>query len=211
MTEPGSHEFDVVASEDIHIGRVVGLRIDDVVMPGGTVGRREIVEHLGAVAIVAVDADEQVTLISQYRHPIGRRLLELPAGLLDVAGEDPVVTAQRELREEAGLTAKRWDTLVDTAASTGFTDEVVRVYLARDLTVVDREIADGDEEADIVLTRMPLAEAVRRVLAGELINGATVGGVLAAHAVLTGAAEPRPADAPWRDRPTAFAKRKHGA
>lgn len=211
MTEPGSHEFDVVASEDIHIGRVVGLRIDDVVMPGGTVGRREIVEHLGAVAIVAVDADEQVTLVSQYRHPIGRRLLELPAGLLDVAGEDPVVTAQRELREEAGLTAERWETLVDTAASTGFTDEVVRVYLARDLTVVDREIAGGDEEADIVLTRMPLAEAVRRVLAGELINGATVGGVLAAHAVLTGATEPRPADAPWRDRPTAFAKRKHGA
>lgn len=211
MTEPGSHEFDVVASEDIHIGRVVGLRIDDVVMPGGTVGRREIVEHLGAVAIVAVDADEQVTLISQYRHPIGRRLLELPAGLLDVAAEDPVVTAQRELREEAGLTAERWDTLVDTAASTGFTDEVVRVYLARDLTVVDREIAGGDEEADIVLARMPLADAVRRVLAGELINGATVGGVLAAHAVLTGATEPRPADAPWRDRPTAFAKRKHGA
>ncbi|MPY99494.1 MAG: NUDIX domain-containing protein [Actinophytocola sp.] len=210
MSEPGSHEFDVVASEDIHIGRVVGLRIDDVVMPGGTVGRREIVEHLGAVAIVAIDADEQVTLISQYRHPIGRRLLELPAGLLDVAGEDPVVTAQRELREEAGLTAERWDTLVDTAASTGFTDEVVRVYLARDLTGVDREIAGGDEEADIVLTRMPLAEAVRRVLSGELINGATVAGVLATHAVLTGAAEPRPADAPWRDRPTAFAKRKHG-
>ncbi|MFB9728246.1 NUDIX hydrolase [Haloechinothrix salitolerans] len=210
MAEPGTHEFDVVASEDIHIGRVVGLRVDDVVMPGGKVGRREIVEHLGAVAIVAIDDDEQVTLISQYRHPIGRRLLELPAGLLDVAGEDPMVTARRELREEAGLTAERWDTLADVAASTGFTDEVVRVYLARELTVVDREIAAGDEEADIVLTRMPLAEAVRRVLAGELINGATVSGVLAAHAVLTGAAKPRPADAPWRDRPTAFAKRKHG-
>ncbi|WP_034272135.1 NUDIX domain-containing protein [Haloechinothrix halophila] len=208
-TEPGTHEFDVVASEDIHVGRVVALRVDDVVMPGGRTARREIVEHLGAVAIAAVDADGQVTLVSQYRHPIGRRLLELPAGLLDVAEEDPLVTAQRELREEAGLVAGRWDTLVDMAASTGFTDEVVRIYLARDLTVVDREIAGGDEEADIVLTRMPLADAVQRVLTGELINGATVSGLLAAHAVLSGATEPRSADVPWRDRPTAFAARKH--
>ena len=210
MTEPGTHEFDVVGSEDIHIGRVVGLRVDDIVMPGGVTGRREVVEHLGAVAIIAVDAEQRVTLISQYRHPIGRRLLELPAGLLDVPEEDPLATARRELAEEAGLKAERWDTLVDVAASAGFTDEVVRVYLARELTEVDREIAGGDEEADIVLRRMPLADAVRRTLAGELINGATVSGVLAAHAVLTGAAEARPADTSWRDRPTAFAARKHG-
>lgn len=207
MSEPGSHEFDVVSTEDIHIGHVVGLRIDQVVMPGGKASAREVVEHLGAVAVVALDAEHNVTLIHQYRHPLRRRLWELPAGLLDIAGEDPVDTAKRELLEEAGLAAARWDTLVDIAASAGFTDEVVRIFLARELSAVDRQVLAG-EEADLVIGKVPLAEAVRMAVGGELINGATVGGVLAAHAVLTGAAEPRPAEASWPDRPTRFAERK---
>lgn len=207
---PGSHVFDVVSSEDVHIGRVVGLRIDDVVMPGGRTARREVVEHLGAVAIVALDERDNVTLVHQYRHPVGRRLWELPAGLLDSVGEDPVDTARRELVEEAGLAAERWETLVDIAASAGFTDEVVRVYLARDLRPVDRTVLGG-EEADLVVATFPLAEAVRMALSGELINGATVGGVLAAHAVVTGAASSRPAHAQWRDRPARFAARKQAA
>ncbi|MFE6611348.1 NUDIX domain-containing protein [Amycolatopsis sp. NPDC057786] len=206
MTEPGKHEFTVASTKDVHIGRVVGLRVDEVVMPGGGTARREVVEHLGAVAVVALDSDGMVTLIHQYRHPIGRRLWELPAGLIDKAGEDPVEAAKRELVEEVGLSAGRWETLVDVAASPGFTDEVVRVYLARDLSEVDREIL-GDEEADLVMRKFPLAEAVRMALAGELVNGSTVGGVLAAHAVLSGAASSRPADAPWEDRPTKFASR----
>lgn len=206
MTEPGKHEFTVASTKDVHIGRVVGLRVDEVVMPGGGTARREVVEHLGAVAVVALDSDGMVTLIHQYRHPIGRRLWELPAGLIDKAGEDPVGAARRELVEEVGLSAERWETLVDVAASPGFTDEVVRVYLARDLSEVDREIL-GDEEADLVMRKFPLAEAVRMALAGELVNGSTVGGVLAAHAVLSGAASARPADAPWEDRPTKFASR----
>jgi 8-oxo-dGTP pyrophosphatase MutT (NUDIX family) len=205
--EPGAHEFRVVSSEDIHIGRMIGLRVDEVVMPGDGIARREIVEHLGAVGIAAVDEAGEITLIHQYRHPIGRRLWELPAGLLDDAGESPMVAAGRELAEEAGLAAGRWDTLVDVAASPGFTDEVIRVFLARDLHEVDRDV-HGDEEADLVIRKVPLAEAVRMALAGELVNGATVGGVLAAHAVLSGAASPRPVDAPWPDRPTTFARRR---
>ncbi|MEU0516115.1 NUDIX hydrolase, partial [Amycolatopsis sp. NPDC006125] len=110
------------------------------------------------------------------------------------------------LAEEAGLAAARWETLVDVAASPGFTDEVVRVFLARDLTPVDREVL-GDEEADLVVHRVPLAEAVRMALSGEIVNGATVGGVLAAHAVVHDGAPSRPPDAPWRDRPTRFADR----
>jgi len=197
----------VVSTEDVHVGRVLGLRVDDVLMPGGSVARREVVEHLGAVAVAAVDADGAVTLIHQYRHPLRRRLWELPAGLLDVDGEAPVDTARRELVEEAGLTAKRWDLLVDTAASPGFTDEVVRVFLARDLSEVDRELPADDEEADLVVHRVPLDKAVAMALAGELVNGSTVAGVLAAHAVLTGVARPRPVDAPWPDRPDSFARR----
>ncbi|RSM52482.1 ADP-ribose pyrophosphatase [Amycolatopsis sp. WAC 01376] len=208
MTEPGKHEFTVASTRDVHIGRVVGLRVDEVVMPGGGTARREVVEHLGAVAVVALDDDGAVTLIHQYRHPIGRRLWELPAGLIDKAGEDPVGAAERELVEEVGLSAERWETLVDVAASPGFTDEVVRVYLARGLSEVDREVL-GDEEADLVMRKFPLDEAVRMALAGELVNGSTVGGVLAAHAVLSGAASARPADAPWEDRPTKFASRGH--
>ncbi|MEA5360034.1 NUDIX hydrolase [Amycolatopsis sp., V23-08] len=209
MTAPGEHEFTVASSRDVHIGRVVGLRIDDVVMPGGNTAVREVIEHLGAVAIVALDEEQRVTLIHQYRHPMGHRLWELPAGLIDHLGEDPVGAARRELVEEVGQAAEDWVTLVDVAASPGFTDEVVRVFLARGLSEVERDVL-GDEEADLVVHTFPLAEAVRMALAGELVNGATVSGVLAAHAVVSGVAAPRPADAPWPDRPTAFAKRREG-
>ncbi|NIJ11555.1 ADP-ribose pyrophosphatase [Saccharomonospora amisosensis] len=206
MTVPGSHEFSVVSSRDVHIGRVVGLRVDEVVMPGGGTASREVVEHLGAVAVCALDSDGAVTLVHQYRHPMRDRLWELPAGLLDADGEDPVTTARRELVEEVGLRADRWETLVDVAASPGFTDEVVRIFLARDLTEVDRQ-AHGEEEADLVVKKFPLAEAVRMALSGEIVNGATVSGVLAAHTVLSGAVATRPPDAPWRSRPTRFASR----
>jgi 8-oxo-dGTP pyrophosphatase MutT (NUDIX family) len=181
--------------------------VDQVVMPGGGTAAREVIEHYGAVAVLALDADEQITLIHQYRHPLGHRIWELPAGLIDHLGEEPVEAAKRELGEEAGLAASSWETLVDVAASPGFTDETVRVFLARGLSAVDREVL-GEEEADLVTRRVPLAEAVRMALAGELINGATVAGVLATHAVLSGTAATRPVDAPWPDRPTTFARRR---
>ncbi|MEU0515514.1 NUDIX hydrolase, partial [Amycolatopsis sp. NPDC006125] len=131
MTAPGEHDFRVVSSKDVHIGRVVGLRIDEVAMPGGGTARREVVEHLGAVAIAAVDADGAVTLVHQYRHPLGRRIWELPAGLLDHAGEDPVEAARRELAEEAGGAAPRWGSQGDGGAAPGGTAEGVGVVLAR--------------------------------------------------------------------------------
>jgi 8-oxo-dGTP pyrophosphatase MutT (NUDIX family) len=207
VTSPGQHEFTVSSSHDVYVGRILALRSDQVVMPGGGNATREVVEHHGAVAIVALDDDEQVTLIHQYRHPLGRRIWELPAGLIDHLGEDPVETAKRELVEEVGLAATDWSVLVDVAASPGFTDEVVRVYLATGLSVVDRDVL-GDEEADLVARRFPLAEAVRMTLAGEIVNGAAVGGILAAHVARTSGATPRPADAPWEDQPTRFPTRQ---
>ncbi|MEV6718157.1 NUDIX hydrolase [Lentzea sp. NPDC051208] len=201
------HDFRTVSSEDVHVGKVVALRVDEVEMPGGGTAKREIVEHMGAVAVVAVDDAGEVVLIHQYRHALGRHLWELPAGLLDHDGEEPVIGARRELAEEVGLDAARWDALVDTAASPGFTDEVVRVFLARELSEVDREV-QGEEEADLEIHRFPLDEAVRMVLSGEIVNSSTVAGLLAAREVLDGRAEPRPADAPFRDKPTRFAARK---
>ncbi|MEB3370455.1 NUDIX hydrolase [Saccharopolyspora mangrovi] len=203
----GEHEFTTLASEDVYVGRILALRADEVGMPGGGHARREVVEHFGAVAIAAIDEQERVALVHQYRYPIGRRLWELPAGLMDVSGEPPVRTAQRELAEEAGLAAEDWSVLVDVATSPGFTDEVVRVFLATGLSDVSRPDAVGDEEADLVIERFPLDEAVRMALAGEIVNGPAVAGLLAAKAARDGVAQPRPADAEWTDRPQRFAAR----
>ncbi|MDT7768466.1 MAG: 8-oxo-dGDP phosphatase [Mycobacterium sp.] len=204
------HVFETTSSETLHTGKIFALRIDQVRMPGGKIVTREVVEHYGAVAIVAMDDDGRIPMVYQYRHPFGRRLWELPAGLLDVNGEAPHLTAARELREEAGLQAQTWQVLVDLDSTPGFSDESVRVYLATGLTLVGRPEAH-DEEADMTVQWYPIAEAVQRVFSGEIVNSLAVGGILAAYAVNTGIAEPRPVDTPWIDRPTAFAARQDGA
>jgi 8-oxo-dGDP phosphatase len=202
------HDFAVKDSRELYVGRVMALRADEVEMPGGRVATREIVEHYGAVAIAALDDDGRLAVIDQYRHAVRRRLTEMPAGLLDAAGEDPADTAARELAEEAGLAADEWSVLLDVTPSPGFSDESVRVYLARGLTGVDRPEPGDDEEADLRIGWLPVADAVRQVLAGEIVNAVTAAAVLAVHTVLAGAAGTRPVDAPWPDRPSAFADRK---
>ncbi|MGB8997423.1 MAG: NUDIX hydrolase [Pseudonocardiaceae bacterium] len=201
------HAFAVSASETLYVGRVLALRVDQVVMPGGHPAQREIVEHLGAVVILPLHDDASVVMIDQYRHAVARRMRELPAGLLDAPEEDPVTTARRELVEEVGYTARDWSVLIDVAPSPGFSDEAVRVFLARGLAEVGRPAGSDDEEADLSVVRLPLADAVRQVLAGEIVNASTVAGLLAAQAVLAGTAQPRPLDAAWPDRPTRFADR----
>lgn len=178
-------------------------------MPDGKLTTREVVEHYGAVAVVAMDDAANIMLVYQYRHPFGRRLWELPAGLLDVAGEAPHLTAARELKEEAGLQARTWRVLVDLDTSPGFSDESVRVYLATDLTEVARPEAHH-EEADMTTRWFPLTEAARQALDGGIVNSIAVGGILAAYAVSQGLAQPRPPNAPWVDRPSAFSAREGG-
>jgi 8-oxo-dGTP pyrophosphatase MutT (NUDIX family) len=201
------HVFETTSSETLHRGNIFALRRDQVRMPGGNVATREVVEHYGAVAIVAMDNDHNIRMVYQYRHTFGRRLWELPAGLLDVAGEPPHLTAVRELEEEVGLQADTWQVLVDLNTAPGFSDESVRVYLATELTEVGRPEAH-DEEADMTMRWVPIEEAARLVLRGEVVNSIAVAGILAAHAVTTGFAQPRPLDSPWVDKPTAFAARK---
>lgn len=201
------HVFETASSETLHRGNIFALRRDRVRMPGGNIATREVVEHYGAVAIVAMDDDNNIRMVYQYRHTFGRRLWELPAGLLDVAGEPPHLTAVRELKEEVGLQASTWRVLVDLNTAPGFSDESVRVYLATGLTDVARPEAH-DEEADMTMRWMPIEEAARLVLSGEVVNSIAVAGILAAHAVITGFAQTRPVDSPWIDKPTAFAARK---
>ena len=201
------HDFETVESQTLYTGKIFALRADEVLMPGGRTARREVVEHYGAVAIVALDDDGNVVMVYQYRHPLGRRLWELPAGLLDIADEPAHITAARELEEEVGLAADDWQVLVDVVSTPGFTDESVRVYLATGLSEIDRP-DPHDEEADMRTQRFPLAEAVQMVFSGEIVNALAVAGILAAQAVQQGVGSARPVDAQWVDKPTRFAARK---
>jgi len=185
----------------------LALRVDHVLMPGGSTATREVVEHFGAVAIAAIDDDRNLAMVYQYRHPLGRRLWELPAGLLDTEGEDPAETAARELKEEAGLAAENWRVLLDVASSPGFSDESVRTYLATGLSDVGRPEAK-DEEADLTLHWFPLEQAVQMVMSGEIVNATAAAGVLAAYAAVIEGKPTRPVDAQWPDRPSAFARRQ---
>ncbi|MEV4199722.1 NUDIX domain-containing protein [Micromonospora globbae] len=193
------HRYEVRSRQQRWSGRVFEVVTDEVTMPGGGTAARDIVRHVGAVAVVALDDAGQVVLIRQYRHAVGRHLWELPAGLMDVSGEDLAAAAARELAEEADLTAGRLDVLVDLHTSPGFTDEVVRVFLARDLADVPPEQRHErrDEEADLQVLRIDLDEAVGMVLAGEITNSPAVAGLLAAvRARDTGWTALRRADAP---------------
>src|SRR5687768_5578037 len=165
MTDDRPHEYELLDSETVYEGRVISLRRDTVAMPGGGDSVREVVAHQGAVAVVALDEQDRVLLLRQYRHAFGRHLWELPAGLRDSDGEPPVETAKRELAEEAQLAADRWSLLATIYSSPGFSDEQVLIYLAEDLSDVD--LPEGftveHEEADMTLERVPLADAVQRV------------------------------------------------
>jgi ADP-ribose pyrophosphatase len=180
-------------------GAVWSVRSDTVDLDGQPVVR-DVVAHPGAVGIIALDDDDRVLLLRQYRHPVGRFLFEPPAGLLDLAGEDPAVTARRELREEAGLEARDWHVLVDYLNSPGGTSETFRCYLARGLGVLPggRERTGEAEERHLPQAWVGLDGARDLVLSGALQNPTAVLGVLAAWTSRAGGWRSlRPADARW--------------
>ena len=205
MTQLRDHlaALPVISSEVVHHGAVWDVR-RDVFDFGGERLVREVVDHPGAVAVLALDADERVTLIRQYRHPVGAWEWELPAGLLDVDGEDPLPAAVRELHEEVDLTAATWHVLLDYWSSPGGNSEALRIFLARDLGVVpeSQRHSREAEESDMEVALVPLDEVHEAALAGHLHNPALLAGVLTAHALRArGWVGLRPADAPWPEHP----------
>jgi ADP-ribose pyrophosphatase len=196
-------DLPVRSRESVFHGMVWDVRRDEIDLGDGQTVTREVIDHTGAVGVIVLDADDRVLLLRQYRHPVRAYLWEPPAGLLDVAGEDPLRAAQRELAEEADLTADEWHVLVDFYNSPGGSTEAFRCYLARGLHEVppdERHEREGEERA-MVPAWVDLGEACDLVLAGRLHNPTTVAGVLAAAAARDlGWAPLRPADAPWPER-----------
>ncbi|HOQ21356.1 MAG TPA: NUDIX hydrolase [Microbacterium sp.] len=176
-------EVTVTASELVYEGRVWDVRSDTFVYGDDEIVR-QYVDHPGAAAVVAIDDQERVLLIQQYRHPIGHRDWEIPAGLLDIAGEPPIDAARRELAEEADLDAERIEPLLSVFTTPGGNDEVVHIFLARGLRPASAAFAREAEEADIRVEWVPLADAVEAVMSGRMRNGILVAGILAAAELL---------------------------
>ena len=176
-------DLEVLSTDLVYEGAVWNVRSDTVRYGDGEM-TRQYVEHPGAAAVVAIDDDERVVLIQQYRHPIKERDWEIPAGLLDVAGEPPLETAKRELTEEVDLEADRWQHLISMHTTPGGNDEVVHVFLARGLRSVETDYEREHEESDMRVERVPLADVIDGVLAGRLRNGILATGALAAAEVL---------------------------
>lgn len=190
--------WSVVAERVLGTGNFTTLVQDDIVGPDGHTLSREYLKHPGAVGIIALDDHQRVALVRQYRHAVRHRLLEPPAGLLDVHGESPLLAAQRELAEEVGLAADTWHVLVDLFTTPGIIAERLRIFLARDLRPADAPdgFVKAGEEAEMELSWAPLEQLVDAVLAGDLHNPTLVSGVLAAYAARAGDgfASLRPAD-----------------
>jgi 8-oxo-dGDP phosphatase len=171
----------IVSSDLVYKGSVWDVRKEVFDYHGKEISR-QFVDHTGAVAVLAMDAEGNVLLIQQYRHPIRMRDWELPAGLLDVAGEPPLEAAMRELEEEVDLVAAEWSVLVEFYSTPGGSNEKITVFLAKELSASAEAFARYDEEADILKRWAPLEEIVDGVLAGRLHNSILAIAVLAAHA-----------------------------
>ncbi len=180
MSKP-PHDYRVVDHVERFRGAIFDVFSDRIEMPGGGTAVRDYTRNLGSVGVVALDEADRVVLVRQYRHPVARLMWELPAGLLDVTGEAPEITAARELAEEAGLMARTWSHLLDVHTSPGFTDELARIYLATDLTEAPGPAHVREhEESELTVHRVSLDDAVAMVFDGRISNSLAVTGLLAA-------------------------------
>ena len=194
-------DLPVLSSDVVFDGAIWNVRRDRFAF-GDSEITREYIDHTGAVAVLVLDDDDRVCLIRQYRHPVRSREWELPAGLLDLEGESPLVGAQRELAEEVDLVASEWNVLSDFMTSPGGSNEALRIYLARGLSDAPEAFARTDEEAELEKHWVALDEVVDAVLARDVQNSILVIGALAAQAARARDwSTLAPADAPWPRHP----------
>lgn len=190
-------EVSIVDRKTVFTGRVWNIEHETFDYNGNHISR-DYVDHTGAVAVLALDDDDRLVTIRQYRHPIRMREWEIPAGLLDIHGESPVLGAQRELAEEVDLQADSWSVLSDYYTSPGGSNEIVRIYLARGLSSVPIPFERTDEESDMEVRWVSLDDAHEAVLAGRVSNSIFNIAILTAYASRErGWSTLRPADSAW--------------
>jgi ADP-ribose pyrophosphatase len=165
---------EIIHSQYVYRGKVIKLRLDNVRLPNKHMSVREIVEHPGAAAIVALDSEDRVVMVRQYRAAAGRELWEIPAGTLE-EGEDPAVCATRELCEETGYLAGQWESLGFFYSSPGIMTERMYLYLARQLTLAQSKL---DEDEDIKVERVPWREVLDKIERGEIMDAKSIVGLL---------------------------------
>jgi len=194
-----THEYRVCSRKERFATSIFRIVTDEVLMPDDRTVERDYMVHTGAVGVVALDNAGRVVLVHQYRHALGKAIWELPAGLVDIDGEPPHEAAVRELAEEVDLRAERWDVIADAHTSPGVSNELIRIFLARDLSPVP----DGErherthEESTMTVSWFDLDEAVTMALTGQITNAACLVGLLGAAAARErGWATLRPVDAP---------------
>jgi ADP-ribose pyrophosphatase len=157
-------------SREIYAGRVIRVRVDTVSLPDGNQSTREVVEHAGAVAVIALDDEDNIVMVQQYRKPLDMVLTEIPAGTM-AKDEDPLLCAQRELEEETGYLASQWEKIVTYYSAPGFTDEKLHIFMARGLS---QGVTHPDPDEFIEVKFVPLAEAFQAVYAGGIIDGKSI-------------------------------------
>lgn len=169
------NQLKKIARKNIFNGKIINVFCDDVELEDGTKTIRELVAHKEGVAVVAINEKKEILLVSQYRYPIGKDLIELPAGLID-EGETPLDAAKRELKEETGYEAKEWESLLSTYSSPGWQDEIIHIFLAEKLTHVSEQCLDGDER--LTYFKAPFDDILKKVKEGEIKDSKTIIGVL---------------------------------
>ena len=169
-------EEKTIKTDHIFKGKIISLQVDDVILPDGKSGKREIVKHPGAVAVIALTTDKKIVMVEQYRKAMDLSLIEIPAGKME-PGEDPIVTAARELEEETGYEAEKLDHLISFYTSPGFADEIIHLYIATNITKVENPRA-GDEDEFVELHELTLEEAVKLVEEQRIYDAKTAYAVL---------------------------------
>jgi ADP-ribose pyrophosphatase len=173
MSGGNKYMEETLKTQEIFKGRIIKLRVDTVSLPDGKKSTREIIEHPGAVAVVAIDQDNNIILVRQFRKAVEKFLMEIPAGTLE-KDEEPLGCAQRELREETGFTARNWEKILSYYSAPGFADEELHLYAASDLIQGEKEM-DTDEFVETL--RLPLQEAYDNIFSGQIVDGKSIIGI----------------------------------